>query len=473
MSLATELYIHFYKQDYLSYREDKKMVENVINWAELAKIYTDDANTLKNRMGELLSITNKDGETLASALGVINDLTTGNTLSQIEQKMVKTIPDQIRQGINRAAELKSIINSSDVAQQISTLDNFLQHVHKITDNFNQNNEDFLQYILQQSQNSQTVESNINSLFSNGDNLNLLQINSTAMTSFKSLSEAVKALDQLKTTLQNGGDMSGTVTYKNQTVSYKSIIYSLHQLFINILGGLGEGVAAAFALKIIDEWLQSLESENIKVTLEGTGTQKNEDGQTNKGDYQIIVNSEDGSINFHFGISVKAQNLQKSKKKTTTFQESKLLVYMNALTVQEKYLFYNSLYHNIDTTRGKINHFLRRKIAAQNFLHAVTGGTAENVLFLQYLDAIIRVDEYFEQLAAAATTGNVPGISITGVKSVKKSDYINKRGVQSTSALQSDNYIDVTPEEKNVLAWQRSKTVVNAFNNLATKISWSH
>lgn len=474
INLAQEIYIHYNTQNYLDYRKKYINIDNIINWNEIAEIYNKDANTLKSRMNQLLSITNKDGETIASALGVLKDLSSNNMLSKVEKEMTTTVPDLIRQGISQSQQLGASLNKiSDTNKRIVALDNYIQYIKNVIDIFNKNNDDYLNYILEKAKGNSKATASINSLFKTSNGLNLLAINQTALTAFQTLKTRVSQLEKIKNSLQSG-DATGTVEYKGKQISYSSYIYPMHFLFSDILGGIGEGVGAAFALNEINNFLKSLENENIKVDLEGTGTQKI-NGSTRKADYVININSDDGTVSLSFGISAKAQNLNTSRKITTTFQQSRLEVFINALNNVEKYLFYNNLYHNTDRSKGGINYFLRRKIAASNFLNAVTGlNQGENVLFVQYLDDLIRVDEFFEQLATAAPSGNVPGLSISGVRTVKSQDYINRRGSKLNALISSNSdFQDLTPQDKNVLAYVRSRQVIKTFNNLQTQIQYEH
>lgn len=473
INLAQEVYIHYRKQNYLDYRNKYIDITNIINWNEIAEIYNTDANILKARMGQLLNITNKDGETIASALGVLKDLNSNEMLSQIEKEMITTVPNLVRQGITQTQQLGASLNKmSDVNKQIAALDSYIKYIKEVINVFNKNNNDYLNYVLSKYQRDTNIKANINSLFKTANGLNLLAINKTALTAFNSLNDRVAQLEKIKNSLQ-GGNASGTVEYKGKKISYSSYIYPMHYLFSDILGGIGEAVGATFALSEVNKFLKSLENENIKVDLEGTGTQQI-NGTTKKADYEININSEDGTISLSFGISAKAQSLNTSKKITTTFQTSKLFAFIEALNNVEKYLFYNNLYHNTDNGRGGVNYFLRRKIAANNFLNAVTGGAAENVLFIQYLDDLIRVDEFFESLAGAASSGNVPGLSIIGARTARSQDYISRRGAKLNALISSDSdFRDLTPQDKNVLAYVRSRQVIKNFNNLTTQIQYEH
>lgn len=475
INLSQELYIHYKKENYLEYRSKYlgTSLDSMIDWNSISQIYQQNADVLKGNAAQLLKISNKDGETVASALGLLKDLNSNEMLSRIEKEMVTTVPEKIRNGIMKSQQIGASLNKvSDVKQKISILDNYIDYIKDVINMFNKNNEEYMSYILDRYKGNSSALNNINTLFKTANGLNLLAINKTALTAFESLKIREQQLEKIKVQLQSG-EATGTIEHKGKKISYSSYIFPMHYLFSDILGGIGEGVGASFALKEIEKFLKTLENENMKVSFEGTGTEQI-NGTTKKGDYEININSEDGTVTLSFGISAKAQALHSRKKVTTTFQTSKLGIFITQLNHLEKYIFYNNLYHNTDSGKDSYNYFLRRKIAAQNFLNSVTGlNQGENVLFIQYLDDLIRVDEFFEGLAKAASN-DLPGLSIIGTKTVKSQDYINRRGTKLNSLIQSDESLkDLNPTDKNILAYVRSRQVVKNFNNLMTQIQYEH
>ena len=249
---------------------------------------------------------------------------------------------------------------------------------------------------------------------------------------------------------------------------------MHYLFSNILGGLGEGIGAIFAAKSLDDFLKTLEDDTLKVEIEGTGNEKMSGGSVRKSDYTIQINDQTGEIDLSFGISAKAQNLKRGKQVTTTFESTNLKrlfeKYIIASNI-EKYIFYNNLYHSINNTE---NQFLRRKFAAQSMLNAVTGAAqGENVLFLQYLDTLIRVDEFFESFATVPSS-KLPFLALSGVKGIKSpTNFIESSSKKINTLLRSDNYIDPTPAEKNLLAWTRSRRIIKDLNALTTQVQLTY
>ena len=161
---------------------------------------------------------------------------------------------------------------------------------------------------------------------------------------------------------------------------------------------------------------------MTVNIEGTGTERIEGGSTKKADYTISVDNENGSITLSFGISAKAQAVNKGRKVTTTFETTKLKTFFEKYIQAnnfEKYVFYNNLYHGLTSTTEM--QYLRRKYAAEALLDAITGfNQGENVLFLQYLDSLVRLDEFFE-LLASASQNQLPSLSIVGANKIKTSN----------------------------------------------------
>ena len=474
INLAQELYIHYHKQSYLDYKN--KNIEIDMNWGLISSIYGQDAAILRKRMGVIENITNKDGKSLVEALGTINDLNgNSNTLNEIEKKVAIDVTELIRNGIGESTSTSYALKQAATAQQqIGILDNYIKYIHEVISAFEKGNEDYMKYILDQYQGDAKTLANINSLFSMGNKLNLLAINKTAITSFQTLKERVSQLEAARNSLKVGSKPK-RVQYKNKTFSYDSLIYPMHYLFSNILGGLGEGLGASFAIKSLNEFLQTLESEDMTVDIEGTGTEKIEGGSTKKADYTISVDNENGSINLSFGISAKAQAINKGRKVTTTFETTKLKTFFDKYIQAdnfEKYIFYNNLYHGLTSTAEM--QYLRRKYAAMALLDAITGSNqGENVLFLQYLDSLVKLDEFFESLAGASKN-QLPALSVIGANKIKTSnDFITRRGDKLNELLKTEGYTDLNPESKSLVAWVRSRQTFKTLNELVTQIQYVH
>lgn len=405
-------------------------------------------------MAAIENISNKDGKSLVEALGVINDLNGGSDiLNEVEKQIATEVTELIRKGIGESTSTSYALKQATTAQQqIVVLDNYIKYIHDVINAFEKGNEDYMKYILDQYQGDTKALANINSLFSTGNKLNLLAINKTALTSFDTLKERVGQLESASGSLKSGRKPA-RVQYKNKTVSYDSLIYPMHYLFSNILGGLGEGLGASFAIKSLNEFLQTLENENMTVNVEGTGTEKAEGGSTKKADYTISVDNENGSITLSFGISAKAQAINKGRKVTTTFETTKLKTFFDKYIQAnnfEKYIFYNNLYHGLTSTAEM--QYLRRKYAAMALLDAITGANqGENVLFLQYLDSLVRLDEFFE-LLASSPQNQLPSLSIVGANKVQASnDFVTRRGDKLNALLKDPDYRDLTPNSKSIVA----------------------
>lgn len=474
INLAQELYIHYHKQNYLDYKN--KMAPMDMNWGLISTIYSQDAATLRKRMAAIENISNKDGKSLVEALGVINDLNGGSdVLNEVEKQIATEVTELIRKGIGESTSTSYALKHAATAQQqIVVLDNYIKYIHDVINAFEKGNEDYMKYILEQYQGDSKALANINSLFSTGNKLNLLAINKTALTSFDTLKERVGQLESASGSLKSGRKPA-RVQYKNKTVSYDSLIYPMHYLFSNILGGLGEGLGASFAIKSLNEFLQTLENENMTVNVEGTGTEKAEGGSTKKADYTISVDNENGSITLSFGISAKAQAINKGRKVTTTFETTKLKTFFDKYIQAnnfEKYIFYNNLYHGLTSTAEM--QYLRRKYAAMALLDAITGANqGENVLFLQYLDSLVRLDEFFE-LLASSPQNQLPSLSIIGANKVQVSnDFVTRRGDKLNALLKDPDYRDLTPNSKSIVAWVRSRQAFKTLNELTTQIQYTH
>lgn len=472
IDLDTEIYVHYHKNNFVDYRDkyvnlNEQEIQNSIRNA-----YLSDAQTLRNRMNSLRVMTNKEGQSVASVLGLMNDINNGASNNETEQAMTREIPELLRKGLTQTyATAATLSNNTNIDSQLSLLDSYINTIKQIITLINKNDEDYLKYILEQYGENKNVSINIQNLFSTGSGLSLLAINQTAVTSFKSLSSSISKLEEIRNSISQGENIKKITNFKGKEVSYSSFIYPLHYLFSNILGGIGEGVGATYTLLQLEKFMKSLENENMKVTMEGTGTGRAKNNKVNKADYTISIDNENGTVNLDFGVSAKAQLAKSGKKITTTFETTTLGQLITILNNVEKYIFYNTLYFGMNDNSG---YLLRRKIAAENLLNSITGiKNGENVLFIQYLDSIVGVDELFELLSKSPIS-NLPTISISNVKDVskKESDYIARRS-QLKKMAGIEEMKDLNPEDKNVLAWARSRQIISNFNKLATQIQYVH
>ena len=412
---------------------------------------------------------------LVEALGLMYD-------AQGESAVYSAMEHAVTDGLRKAVQSKTpnLSKVTEATEKLQILDNYIANIHKIIDTYNQGNKDLFDYILKNDKTNQSGM--VKQIFSSGDgNLNLLNINSSAATAFKTLCKQIEILEQASKNLHTDS-LAESFTYNNQVYYYNSLIFPSKQLFIDILGGIGEGLGAAKAFEAIKDFLLSSKEKNVTITIKGTGTEKASEGfkGTKKADYEIIIDDKEKKIYLSFGISAKAQSLKRGKPVKTTFEtttlENLFIKYQIANTIEE-YLFYNNLYHG---RSGIVEmQYLRRKMAALAIANgAVTGShQGENVLFIQYLDSLISVDKFFEELSMLASSENLsamPSISIIGVGAVKKNnDFISGRGSKLRALLQEDDYQDLNPDDKNIVAWARSRQVLKTLRRLRTAVSYRH
>ena len=470
IDIENELYVHYHKSNFLQYRKNLQMTPEILT-AETYAQYGEDARFFQKKMGALQKITNKDGQNLVNIMGLMNDINNGAMNATIENKISQELPLLIKEGLSETYRTSAAMkNSSNVKQQIAILDKYLKVIHEVLDEIKKNDEMYMNFILDKYTNDSKTLDNIKSLFQENGGLSLLAINKTALTSYESLKNKVKQLEDERQALQSGTATGRIQNKDGKMITYSSFIYPIHFLFTNILGGLGEGVGASVALKYLNEFMNDINIPDVEIKMEGTGTSKIEGGSTSKADYVIKVNSTTGQIDLSFGISAKAQFMKSNKKIKTTFETTKIYKILMVNNQQVKYLFYNSLYHNMNDDWTSA---VRRYLVSKNMRNAVSGsGQGENVLFLQYLDSIIGLDELF-QIFAHSAFNQLPTLSIEGAKGVRTaSDYVTRKGQKLKSVMEKNN-IDLNPNDKNIVAYVRSRQAIMKMNDLKAQIQWSH
>lgn len=471
IDIENELYVHYHKSNFLQYRKNLQMTPEILT-AETYAQYGEDARYFQKQMSALKRITNEDGRNIADVMGLINDINNGAMNATIENKISQDLPLSIREGLSATYQTSAAMkrSNSNVEQQIAILDKYLKSIHGIIDEIKKNDEMYMNFILDKYTNDTKATDNIKTLFKNNDGLSLLAINKTALTSYESLKNKIAQLEMEKQKLQAGTATGKILNKDGKMISYSSFIYPMHFLFTNILGGLGEGVGASVALKYLNDFVKDIKIPDVTISLEGTGTAKIEGGSTSKADYTIKINSTTGQIDLSFGISAKAQFMKNHKKIKTTFETTKVYKILMENNQQVKYLFYNSLYHN---TNDEWATAVRRYLVAKNMRNAVAGSSqGENVLFLQYLDSIIGLDDLF-QIFASSAFNQLPTLSIEGAKGVRTaSDYVTRKGQKLKSVMEKNN-IDLNPNDKNIVAYVRSRQAIMKMNDLKAQIQWSH
>ena len=100
--------------------------------------------------------------------------------------------------------------------------------------------------------------------------------------------------------------------------------------------------------------------------------------------------------------------------------------------------------------GGVSKFLNENV--KSFEDAITGANqGENVLLVQYLDSLVRLDEFFE-LLASASQNQLPTLSIIGANKIQAgNDFVTRRGDKLNSLLKDPDYRDLTPNSKSIVA----------------------
>lgn len=465
-------YIHWTKENFLL---TQKATGAAItdHTAQTRALYQAMAARAEGKMKSLNSATNNINE-LISLIASVNDGANIEQLVDIDAAGEEEIMNRIRNAIALVEGTGMNIRyqnfgRSSADEQLATLVSSINSVIEASGKIDQA---LLDYYATK---DDTGKGNIKSIFSSGinpDQLSILAVNPTALTSLTSLASRIQLIKN--NTIQAQGN--GTVTYTTskgvtKTVPISSLIYSMKQLLINIMGGYGEAIAAMRIVREVDEITQkfakSASGNNIKVTVEGTGATK-VNGQTSKADVAITYN-EDG-VSVSMGISAKAQQSSSEGRTTpitTTFQTSALSVFLQAVVLnkQEEYIFLNQLYHGMSA--AKEQGALRRYIAAANFDKAVTGfGFDKNeVVFLSYLDRVITVSDFFMALLSTPDK-KLPTLSFPKVKASIGS-FVGK--IDNESQIE----LDMTPTEKNELAWIRSNITRQMLLALQAQIQFQH
>ena len=460
-------YIHFQRDNFLRTRQllgaevntaslSSEIHKKYLEIAAVARARQDELRALTPIADDLLSIfaTSQQMDTLLENSNMDNDI-----YKQVS--IDKELRDMSIELVQFNAKTKTLDN------QIGQLANLLDNMEDILNHLDVINGELLDYCAHMPEHQQQ---SVQQSFGANGQLHILNINPTAISSLKSLKGRIEPLKQIATI--GSGLFPQTVTYTNSKgeqaqTSVFGLVYSLRQLIINILGGYGEAMAAIYAMEKADEIIQQAFGNNPNIVIEGAGTSKMSNGQTSKSDVKLLYS--DGNINLNIGMSAKAQLLKSGKSTTTTFQTSKLEVFMRGIEKQLEYNFLNNLYHN----RASINEqmILNRYIAAMNFDNAVTGwDMGDRVLFLSYLDQVISVADFYNSIINKGKTkiSNYPSLSIPGIGK-KLSDF---RGVNPDKTL-IDEIPDETPLNKSALAWQRARDVRKAMLGMNTQIQFKH
>lgn len=469
-SMSMTEYLHFQRQNFLKTRTaiGATINENELS-SKIQKHYESLKRKAKRREDKLkaLSPVANDMLSLFATTQNISQLLEGKIDAEVDKKIGAGGFDQdLRDAANATAGFyKKIQESSNAVEELNKL---LAQMSDILSNLDVINAELLEYCatLPEHQNESVTQS-----FRPNGKFQILNINATAVSSLESLKSRLESLNNAKNSM--GGNFPQTVTYVNskgetKTASTFGVVYSMRQLLINILGGYGEAMSAIYAMSKADEIITKMASQIPNMTVSGSGTTKLQ-GQTAKSDVKVTY--QDNQVSLSVGVSAKAQLYKSKKSTTTTFQTSKLKVFLFAakeIDAVLQYNFLNNIYHGSSSLNEQV--VLNRYIAALNFDNAVTGwNIGDNVMFLSYLDRVISVSDFYKDVAKGGKgkISNYPKLSINGFNAARK----EWEGQEENSALATAE--DDTPLDKSTLAWQRSKAMKELLLSLQTQIQFSH
>lgn len=460
-------YIHFQRDNFLEARnllgakiDESKITSNIKSrYRQLAKTAQERQTQLEQQSStaqDLLSIfatSDNIAELMLPYLdeGIYDNLVGKNSIDQ-----------ELRDMAAEVSGFYSKIKETD--NQVQTLSTLLTGIDNVLNNMNKINGELIEYCASL---ADTQKDSFDESFNLNGNIHILNINPTAISSLASLKSRIETLRQTAHVSKNT-KLPEQVTYINskgetRTTSVTNLVFSMRQLLINILGGYGEALSAVYAMTKADEIIQEAFGNVPNIKISGSGTQKLTNGQTSKSDIKITYN--DNSVNINMGISAKAQLLGSGKKTTTTFQTSRLEVFLRGLLKNYEYNFLNNLYHGVTSSNEQV--LLNRYIAAMNFDNAVTGwNLGDRVVLLSYLNKVISVSDFYNAIAKSnSKISDYPSISIKGMKE-STNIWV---GAHSDLATIDDE----TPLEKSTLAWERSKAIRQILLGLNAQIQYTH
>lgn len=475
INIDTNPYVHYNKINYDNYLKKHPFeIEDTTITEQIQIEYKRIAEESKARSKRLI----EDSEYAKKIFGYVAtfDALANSGLSPEEMEAINNAVTAVKEVSIEARTLKSVMNNQLLDQQMTEMANFLNKCKTTMDQVSSLDSVLMKYYLDPNV-SKSMVKNLKSTFSQ----NFLSINQSALTSLEGIGKRIGEIEQAAFITGTNGNL----TFSNEIVYYRdgkngkqipvrasAAVYGLAQRWINVLGGIGEGAAALAANKAVDEILEEVvasgKGKNVNITVSGVGGEQI-NGKTSKSDIDISVTElKDGVlVNSTIGISAKAQYKKTANTITTTFETTKLgnlLENINHQSVISYYLF-NDLHHN------KINQErysqIARYIAAMNFDRAVSaaGLTGQSqVYFLQYLDTIIPIDQFYESLSmkASGAIKDLPTISIAGAAKVRKS-FIGGPAYARE---------DKTPTNKSDNAWARSNAMLAQYRGLQAQLKFS-
>lgn len=308
-------------------------------------------------------------------------------------------------------------------------------------------------------------------------LELLGVDKKSQTSFINLKNNIKRLESVAATGGEGGKLDPEVSVKMpdgsiEMVKTKSALWGVSQRLINIQGTVLEGVGLANLEMVEDEILASIKSTlGDKVTIK---TEANPGGTTfddvlnrmttNTSDFSIKVGLNGSEINL--GFSAKSQyKVGPKATKSTTFKTTNvvsLLTRAGALNTQVEYRTLNDLAFNRWAGMGRSN--LRKYLAGIGSYDAIGGTTGgDENYFLVYLDKILTVEEFFDDLIS---TNTFLDMDIKGDDKVLSGNIISF-GRKGIARLASED--GPIPGANLVLAYQRSRALRSMIHEMEAQI----
>lgn len=89
--------------------------------------------------------------------------------------------------------------------------------------------------------------------------------------------------------------------------------------------------------------------------------------------------------------------------------------------------------------------------------------------------MISLDDFFEELANNASSGTgIPTIRLLNTGIIKNSsDYVKGHGKKLKNLTSNEYKKDLNEKDKNILAFVRSREVINKINNLKAQLRYEH
>lgn len=472
-NIIRSLYVHYRKENYNRYMTLHSGKMNFINYTKHTQLYRKYAKDPRVTQGleRLKKLQNpKTQQSLIDTIGAVKDASGESALfnkimNDAIAQITKKIPDVYKYAPDAAQAIKL---GKDAVIQADKISKVIQLIKDVDISMGQLDAGLVNYMLQ----TNNINPNIKKIFGTGK---FLDINKSDMTSFENLLKKQHVLENALKQLNAGNPIleTDTVTIGQKTYTYGQLLYSIIYPVINIVGGIGEATSILKMQEALVQFEKEMKAEEIEISFDFEANPTGASQETNKADYSIIINEKGSS--FKVGFSAKNQNIkQKSKQTETHFHNTTNLgSLVNKISeTNKKYVFYNSIAHNKNDAYMQ---FLRKDIAAKNAFDIITGINAgENVLFIQYANDIVSVSDFFNELAKNPKDGLTLSLSHSrDVGSGSFKDFTGKYAYLNRRIKESVYEDKISPEEKNNLAYARSKEIVRVINGLSAEIVYKH